>query len=307
MDNRDIFICHASKDKEEIVRPMVEAFSQAGITCWYDEAEIKWGDSIPDKINKGLKISRYVIVVFSSTFIEKEWPKKEFNAALNIEASSGEVKVLPLIVGSEMEKKQILNEYPLLNDKRYLPWDGDLRKIVEALLLRLKKGDVDSLTGYKTSGKNVGLRIPLPKLKRKFTQRDKDLFLRKAFNEVKTYFKRALTELESSYQEVQTDFMEVNNLKFIATIYIRGEISSRCKIWLGGPMSSDSIAYQSGLFNLDSDNSYNDLLQVTNNEQRLGFDPSSMWFGMPRNSREEIIDSKQAAEHLWRRFTDNLG
>ena len=43
---RDIFICHASEDKKEVVRPIVEAFRQAGISVWFDEAEIKWGDSI---------------------------------------------------------------------------------------------------------------------------------------------------------------------------------------------------------------------------------------------------------------------
>ena len=58
MDKRDIFICHASEDKEAIVRPLVESFKQAGISCWYDEAEIKWGDSITQKVNEGLKISR---------------------------------------------------------------------------------------------------------------------------------------------------------------------------------------------------------------------------------------------------------
>ena len=50
---RAIFICHASEDKDEIVCPMVEALSQAGISCWYDEAQIGWGDSITKKVNEG--------------------------------------------------------------------------------------------------------------------------------------------------------------------------------------------------------------------------------------------------------------
>src|SRR5208337_2974813 len=97
---RDIFICHAGEDKDEIVRPMVEAFSQSGISCWYDEAEIRWGDSIVQKVNEGLASSRYVVVVFSPAFVQKNWPQRELNAALNQEASAGEVKVLPLLVGS---------------------------------------------------------------------------------------------------------------------------------------------------------------------------------------------------------------
>ncbi len=75
---RDIFICHATEDKDDVVRPMAEAFSQAGISCWYDEAEIKWGDSITQKVNEGLHISRYVIVVLSSAFMAKKWPQRTF-------------------------------------------------------------------------------------------------------------------------------------------------------------------------------------------------------------------------------------
>jgi hypothetical protein len=134
---KDIFLCHSSEDKEEVVKPIFEACNQAEISCWYDEAEIKWGDSITQKVNEGLRISQYVIVVFSTAFIEKNWPKRELNSVLNLEASTGEVKVLPLLVGTEQEKSAILAGFPLLNDKRYLPWDGDLRKIVEALLSRL--------------------------------------------------------------------------------------------------------------------------------------------------------------------------
>jgi hypothetical protein len=192
---RDIFICHAGEDKDEIVRPMVEAFTQAGISCWYDEAEIQWGDSITQKVNEGLAMSRYVVVVFSSAFMHKNWPQRELNAVLNQEASTGEVKVLPLLVGSEEEKRQILMQFPLLNDKRYLPWDGDLRNIVKALLPRLSHGKSAVPGQVAITPPTFGLRIPLPKIKKQFSQRDKDLFLRNSFAVVKGYFQNALQEL----------------------------------------------------------------------------------------------------------------
>jgi hypothetical protein len=136
---RDIFICHASEDKKEIVGPIVQAFTQSGISVWYDEAEIKWGDSITQKVNEGLRISRFVIVVLSPSFAKKNWPQRELNTALNIEASTGEVKVLPLLVGSEMEKREILDKYPLLSDKKYLAWIGTPQEIVQEMNNRLSK------------------------------------------------------------------------------------------------------------------------------------------------------------------------
>ncbi len=77
---KDIFICHASEDKSDVVEPLVISLEKAGITYWYDEAEIKWGDSITEKVNEGLKISRYVIVVLSESFIQKNWPQRELNS-----------------------------------------------------------------------------------------------------------------------------------------------------------------------------------------------------------------------------------
>ncbi len=39
----DIFISHASEDKEQIVLPLVRALDAAAITYWLDGAEIGWG------------------------------------------------------------------------------------------------------------------------------------------------------------------------------------------------------------------------------------------------------------------------
>ena len=119
---KDVFICHASEDKPEIVKALVAAFRREGISYWYDEAEIKWGESIPEKINEGLKISHYVIVVISKSFLSKNWPQRELNSALNVEASTGKVRVLPLVVGTNEVREEIFRKYPLLNDKRCLTW-----------------------------------------------------------------------------------------------------------------------------------------------------------------------------------------
>jgi hypothetical protein len=86
---RDIFVCHASEDKDDVVRPLVEPCTVAGISCWYDEAEIQWGDSITQKVNEGLASSKLVVVVFSPAFVRKNWPQRELNAVLNQEVSSG--------------------------------------------------------------------------------------------------------------------------------------------------------------------------------------------------------------------------
>jgi hypothetical protein len=298
---RDIFICHASEDKAEIVRPIVEALKQSDITYWFDEAEIKWGDSITRKINEGLMISKYIIVILSPAFIGKNWPERELNAVLNIEVSKGEVKVLPLLVGSKKEQDDIISRYPLINDKRYLPWDGNINNIVNALLLRL-----GNKTLHDKIGKNIqpiGIKIPMPKIKKKYTQQDKDLFLKDAFNKIKQYFIVALSELKNNYKDLDTDFSEIHNFKFICTIYLKGEISNRCKIWLGGMYGSNAIQYHEGrmIGDVDSDNSLSDSLSVEDNGEYLGFKALMLLYSQ-QYSEKNLMSVQAAAEHLWRRF-----
>ena len=48
---KDIFICHASEDKDGVVSPLSKAFGEHDISCWVDEAEIAWGDSLTGKVN----------------------------------------------------------------------------------------------------------------------------------------------------------------------------------------------------------------------------------------------------------------
>ncbi len=135
---RDVFICHASEDKSRFVLPLIEELSKNNISYWYDNTEIKWGDSIVKKVNQGLLNSEYVIVVISNFSIIKHWPNHELESALNIEISSGYVKVLPVILGDAKLKNEILKNYPILNSKLHLSWnDEKFDEIISRLKERL--------------------------------------------------------------------------------------------------------------------------------------------------------------------------
>lgn len=130
---KDVFICHASEDKASIVRPLVNSLSGIGVECWLDEAEISLGDSITEKVNEGLKISSYIIVILSRSFLTKNWPKKELWSVLNIESKSGRKIIIPIVVGTSLEVDSTLEDLPLLNDKLFLLWDGDVNKAANSI------------------------------------------------------------------------------------------------------------------------------------------------------------------------------
>ncbi len=67
----DVFICHASEDKQEFVDPLAKSLEEAGLKVWYDRFVLKLGDDIAEKIDQGLANSRYGVVVLSKTFLAK--------------------------------------------------------------------------------------------------------------------------------------------------------------------------------------------------------------------------------------------
>ena len=116
----DVFICHAGEDKSDVVQPLTIHFKEAGITFWLDEGEILWGDSIITKINEGLVKSRYVLVVLSDASVNKNWPLFELNAVMSQEAEEGNIKILPLLRGSDEVIKGIRSKMILLRNKSFL-------------------------------------------------------------------------------------------------------------------------------------------------------------------------------------------
>ena len=48
-----IFLSHSSKDKE-FVRKLADDLKTYGLSVWFDEWEIKVGDSITNKISQGI-------------------------------------------------------------------------------------------------------------------------------------------------------------------------------------------------------------------------------------------------------------
>ena len=91
----DVFICHASEDKEEFVRPLAAALADSGLSVWYDESTLKIGDSLRQEIDAGLARSRYGIVVLSHNFFNKKWPQQELDGLLGKEVVGVKV-ILPV-------------------------------------------------------------------------------------------------------------------------------------------------------------------------------------------------------------------
>lgn len=110
----DVFISHASEDKEEVVRPLANALKAEGLSVWYDEFELRIGDSLRRKIDLGLANSRVGLVVPSRSFISKGWTNYELDGIVT-RTVTGEQILLP--IWHDISKREVVDFSPSLADK----------------------------------------------------------------------------------------------------------------------------------------------------------------------------------------------
>jgi hypothetical protein len=92
----DLFICHASEDKDSFVRPLAKALRKEHVEVWYDEFSLKLGDSIRRSLDKGLSQSRFGLVVLSPAFFSKNWPQYELDGLVEREVSGSDTVIIPI-------------------------------------------------------------------------------------------------------------------------------------------------------------------------------------------------------------------
>ena len=107
----DVFVCHASEDKEDFVDSFAHRLRDSGLLVWYDAFSMKLGDSLRRKIDEGLANSKYGVVVLSKHFFSKEWPQNELDGLMSREIAGTKV-ILP--VWHKITAEEICSKSPIL-------------------------------------------------------------------------------------------------------------------------------------------------------------------------------------------------
>jgi hypothetical protein len=128
----DLFICHASEDKESFVQPLAEALRAEHVEVWYDEFSLKLGDSIRQSIDKGLRQSRFGVVVLSKAFFSKNWPQYELDGLTEKEMAGRDKVMLPVWHG--VTHRDVLEFSPPLANRQAISSDKGIQKVIQAVL-----------------------------------------------------------------------------------------------------------------------------------------------------------------------------
>lgn len=136
----DVFVSHASEDKEDFARALAEKLRARGLKVWFDEFTLTVGDSLRRSIDRGLARSRFGIVVISPAFLRKEWPQKELDGLVAREVEGVKV-ILPVWHGITME--DIRRYSPMLADRVAAQSSKGVEHVVEELMQAIGRAGPD--------------------------------------------------------------------------------------------------------------------------------------------------------------------
>ena len=134
----DVFISHATEDKETFARPLAQALKDRGLRVWFDEFTLRVGDSLRESIDHGLGKSRYGIVVLSKAFFDRHWTTQELNGLASRE-SRGKKVILPVWFG--VGRDDVQHYSPILADRLAARYDRDLDDVIAQLLAAINQQD----------------------------------------------------------------------------------------------------------------------------------------------------------------------
>lgn len=138
----DVFICHASEDKDEVARPLANLLASHRLHVWIDEGEIRPGDSLRAKIDEGLSASRFGLIIFSPHFLAKPWTKAELGGFFAREVLGSKV-LIPVWHG--VDANDVVSQSPLLADRLALNTTAGLG----AIAIRIAKMLREETPGYR--------------------------------------------------------------------------------------------------------------------------------------------------------------
>jgi len=154
----DVFICHASEDKRDVVEPLAAELMKRGMKVWFDKYVLRIGDSLLQKIDEGLYNSRYGIVILSPSFFQKDWPKKELDGLIQKEIG-GKKAVLP--VWHNIKRSDIVKHSPTLAGRLAGVTEKGISSLAEELILAISENipaDISSITREKNIDVSVDYR-----------------------------------------------------------------------------------------------------------------------------------------------------
>jgi hypothetical protein len=113
-----VFISYSHKD-QALVETMASRLKDAGIETELESGRGNWGDNLIERINQGVGITDYLLVILTPSFLESAWSQQELTTWRLKEVGADRAFILPII----LETVDIPN---VLQDRSFFDLRGTL-------------------------------------------------------------------------------------------------------------------------------------------------------------------------------------
>lgn len=138
-----VFLAHSSNDKI-FVRQVYEVLAGFGVRVWFDEAELRPGDSLIQRISSGIGQVDFIAVFLSEDSVRSEWVQRELAAASALGIGDARRVFIRLPGLSERSMPQLLGVLGQID------YAGDVNDLSIQLLDGIVR-DYDGETAYRIS------------------------------------------------------------------------------------------------------------------------------------------------------------
>jgi len=128
----DVFVSHASEDKAAVVVPLTEELIKRGLRVWVYYRELRLGDKLRERIDEGLRRSRFGVVIVSPRFFAKQWPQTELNGLVALEMADGRKRILP--IWHDVEYADVAKQSPTLAARLAAKWAEGANKVADEIM-----------------------------------------------------------------------------------------------------------------------------------------------------------------------------
>jgi hypothetical protein len=285
---------------------------QGLISSWHDR-QITVGTELGETIDDHIDTADVILLLVSPDFIASDYCyEREMQRALQ-RHGNGEARVIPIILRpcdwKDLPFGKLLaaptdgrpvTKWPNI-DEAFL----DVVTAIKRALHELgKKTAVTPRSGARAGGHVAAaapderVRSSNLRVKKRFTDLDKDRFRHEGFEYIANYFENSLQELVRRNPELDQTFRRIDASNFTAAAYQEGEkVCKGSASASGNTMGGDSISYS--MTDEPRHGTMNEALYVKADDQMLYFEALGMQsFG----HEKEKLTFQGAAEYFWEIF-----
>jgi TIR domain len=309
---------HADEALRDQLEKQLAILKRLGVLETWHDRRIGAGSELAREIDANLEASDVILLLVSSDFLASDYCYDiEMKRALE-RHDNGDAIVIPVILRSCLWHQapfgkllatprdgKPITQWPDI-DQAFTEVADAIRKAAQKIAgpasapspSLLKRTQPTAITEAAPRSSNL-------RLKKEFTDREKDRFQQDTFEYIANFFANSIEELSARNSGIEGECRRIDANRFTASIYRNGKAIARGTVFTGGSFfGGNGISYVHG--ETTASNSTNETLRVEADDQTLFLTSMGMAMMASRGRDTQKLSQEGAAELYWSMLIEPL-